>query len=122
MEGSKWNAPHSMCHVACGARVSAQGTTQFAICAPDCQREFLQLHMDGSAALVKMLAGEKAIRCEKQPDVPDHDGSKPLMFSIDGKDLQATNRKGVDWNPILSGQKKTLLVISRNNSQFSGIG
>ena len=53
-----------------------------------------------------MLAVEKVIRCEKQTDVPDHDGSKPFMFYIDGKDLQATNRKGANWKKILSTTKK----------------
>ena len=62
--------------------------------------------MSSCTTLLKMFAVERVIRCEKQTDVPDHDGSKPLMFSIDGKDLQATNRKGEDWNPILSGPKR----------------
>ncbi len=62
--------------------------------------------MSSTATLVQMLAGEKAIRCEKQPDVPDHDGSKPFAFSIDGKDLQATNSKGADWKQILNKAKE----------------
>ncbi len=33
-------------------------------------------------------------------------GSKPFAFSIDGKDLQATNRKGADWKQILNKAKK----------------
>ena len=62
--------------------------------------------MSSTAALVQMLAGEKAFRREKQPDVPDHDGSKPFAFSIDGKDLQATNSKGADWKQILNKAKE----------------
>ena len=49
----------------------------------------------------KILAGERAIWCDKQEDVPDHDDSKPFAFSIDGKDLQATNRKGANWKQII---------------------
>ena len=47
-----------------------------------------------------MLSAEKLYRCEKYLDVPDRDGSKPFVFSIDGKDLQASNRKGANWNLI----------------------
>ena len=53
-----------------------------------------------------MLAVEKVHRCEKQKDVPDHDGSKPFVFSIDGKDLQASNRKGANWDSIFNMMKK----------------
>ena len=51
---------------------------------------------------MQMLAVEKVNRCEKTTDVPDHDGSKPFVFSIDGKDVRASNRKGADWRLILS--------------------
>ena len=52
-----------------------------------------------------MLKGEKAIRREQQQDVPDSDGSKPFAFSIGGRDLQASNRKGADWKQILNKAK-----------------
>ena len=61
--------------------------------------------MNGSASVVQMLMAEKAIRREQQPDVPDRDGTKPFVFSIGGKDLQATNRKGADWKQILNKAK-----------------
>ena len=48
-----------------------------------------------------MLAVERVNRCEKQTDVPDRDRSKPFVFSIDGKDLQASNHIGADWSWIL---------------------
>ena len=53
-----------------------------------------------------MLSTERLCRCEKYLDVPDRDGSKPFVFSIDGKDLQASNRKGANWDCILTRTKK----------------
>ena len=55
---------------------------------------------------LQMLAVEKVVRCEKYLDVPDRDGNKPFVFTIDGKDLQASNRKGANWNLILVRTKK----------------
>ena len=52
-----------------------------------------------------MFAAERLFRCEKYLDVPDRDGSKPFVFSIDSKDLQASNRKGANWKSILSRTK-----------------
>ena len=57
-------------------------------------------------SFLQMLAVERVIRCEKHLDVPDRDGSKPFVFSIDGKDLQASNRKGANWNRILDRRRK----------------
>ena len=56
--------------------------------------------------LLQMLAFERRIRCEKRIDVPDHDGSKPFVFSIGGKDLLTSNRKGAHWDSILNRTKK----------------
>ena len=53
-----------------------------------------------------MLSAERLFRCEKHLDVPDRDGSKPFVFSIDGKNLQASNRKGASWNMILDRRRK----------------
>ena len=64
-----------------------------------------QLRMNGSASVVQMRMAKKAIRREQQPDVPDRDGTRPFVFSIGGKDLQATNRKGADWKQILNKAK-----------------
>ena len=62
--------------------------------------------MSSCATLLEMLSAEKLYRCEKYLDVPDRDGSKPFVFSIDGTDLQASNRKGANWNWILFMTKK----------------
>ena len=62
--------------------------------------------MSSCATLLEMLSAERLYRCEKYLDVPDRDGSKPFVFSIDGKDLQASNRIGANWNWILSMTKK----------------
>ena len=64
------------------------------------------------ANLLETLSAERLIRCEKQRDVPDRDGSKPFVFSIDGKDLQASNHKGADWKRILS---MTKTYVSKGN-------
>ena len=65
-----------------------------------------------------MLAVEKVNRCEKQKNVPDHDGSKPFVFSIDGKDVRASNRKGADWKMILS-RTKTYVFKGDLTQQFA---
>ena len=62
--------------------------------------------MSSCATLLQMLSAQRAIRREKQLEIPDHDGSKPFMFYIDGKDLQATNRKGANWNQIFIRTKQ----------------
>ena len=68
--------------------------------------------MSSCATLLEMLSAERLSRCEKYLDVPDRDGSKPFVFSIDGKDLLASNRKGADWKRILSMAKK---YVSKGN-------
>ena len=65
-----------------------------------------------------MLSAERLYRCEKYLDVPDRDGSKPFVFSIDGKDLQASNRKGADWKSILS-MTKTYVSKGDLTQQFA---
>ena len=56
--------------------------------------------MSNCTTLLELFSAERLFRCEKYLDVPDRDGSKPFVFSIDGKDLQASNRKGANWNLI----------------------
>ena len=62
--------------------------------------------MSNCATLLEKLSAERLFRCEKCVDVPDRDGSKPFVFSIDGKDLQASNRKGANWQWILVRTKR----------------
>ena len=61
--------------------------------------------MNSNLTLVGMLTDEKAVRRERQQDVPDSSGTKPFTFSIGDRDLQATNRKGADWKQILNKAK-----------------
>ena len=65
-----------------------------------------------------MLSTERLCRCEKYLDVPDRDGSKPFVFSIDGKDLQASNRIGAHWNKILT-RKKTYVSKADLTQKFA---
>ena len=74
--------------------------------------------MSSCATLLEMLSAEKLYRCEKSRDVPDRDGSKPFVFSIDGKDLQASNRKGADWDRILT-RTKTYVSKGDLTQQFA---
>ena len=62
--------------------------------------------MSSCDTLLEMFSAERLFRCEQYVDVPDRDGSKPFVFSIDGKDLQASNRKGANWNMILDRRRK----------------
>ena len=62
--------------------------------------------MSSYATLLEMFSAERLFRCEKCLDVPDRDGSKPFVFSINGKDLHATNYKGAKWTQILFRTKK----------------
>ena len=74
--------------------------------------------MSNYATLLQMLAVERVNRCENTTDVPDHDGNKPFDFSIDGKDLQASNRKGAHWNEILN-RTKTYVCKGDLTQQFA---
>ena len=65
-----------------------------------------------------MLSAERLFRYEKYLDVPDRDGSKPFVFSIDGKDLQASNRKKADWQWILT-RTKTYVSKGDLTQQFA---
>ena len=65
-----------------------------------------------------MLSAERLFRCEKYLDVPDRDGNKPFVFSIDGKDLQASNRKKVDWQYIFI-RTKTYVSKGDLTQQFA---
>ena len=62
--------------------------------------------MSSCATLLELFSAERLFRCEKYLDVPDRDGSKPFAFSIDGKDLQASNHKKADWQYILFMTKR----------------
>ena len=76
--------------------------------------------LSSCATLLEMLSAERLFRCERHLDVPDRDGSKPFVFSIDGKDLQASNRKGADWNRILS-MTKTYVSKGNLTQQFAAL-
>ena len=65
--------------------------------------------MNSCATFLGMLSAGRLFRCEKYVDVPDRDGSKPFVFSIDGKDLQASNLYDLDWNRILNWTKLSCL-------------